>query len=713
MMCSGADKTVEGADPGILIFGGTTEGRLAVRVCDAAGKPYWYSTRGELQQIECRNGEHITGAMDCEAMTAFCASHGIRLIIDAAHPFAAELHRTVADVAESLDLPVVRVERNYPERDASVIWCDSYDDAMAQLEADGIDSLLALTGVQTISKLEHYWEKHTCYFRILHRKESMQKALEQGFDPSCLVYYEEDDEASLIEQIHPQAILTKESGESGGFGAKVDAARKAGIPVYSVKRPALPASFETVTGEIGLRKAVERLAPGFFALRSGFTTGACATAAAKAALMVLLRNGKFEENGFDAPSGIRLESACGMVQAEESQGNSVAERQTTDEHGIYNSAVLSLLVSEGGGDADRQEDIIDEVEITFPNGERLSLPVTDVFCDGRTGTATVIKDAGDDPDVTNGISVVATVAFADRAVAQVYSDSSGENAPAFVTAIGSDPAQSEPRPAGAIRFLQGEGVGRVTLPGLGLEIGGPAINRVPREMMTRELSALYSGGLDVTISVPGGRELARRTFNPKLGVVDGISIIGTSGVVRPFSNEAFVEALRREVEVAVAVGVTHLIINSGAKSEAYLKQRFPDAPAQAFIHYGNFIGETLKIAAEAGIREITMGIMMGKAVKLAEGHLDTHSKNVVMNKAFLKGLAAEAGCSPAACDAIDGMTLARELQEKLSESDLALFTDTLLQYCNTACETAYFPSAGLLHLLLLTDTGEVLPRERK
>ena len=660
----------------ILILGGTTEGRLAVRVCDAAGKPYWYSTRGELQQIECRNGEHITGAMDSEAMTAFCASHGIRMIIDAAHPFAAELHRTVADVAESLDLPVVRVERNYPERDASVIWCESYDDAMAQLEADGIDSLLALTGVQTISKLENYWEKHTCYFRILHREESMHKALEQGLDPSHLVYYEEDDEASLIEQIHPQAILTKESGESGGFGAKVDAARKAGIPVYAVKRPALPAGFEIVTGEIGLRKAVERLAPGFFALRSGFTTGACATAAAKAALMALLGYVKSGDNALDAPS-----------------------------------AVLSLPVSKGGGDADRQEDIIDEVEITFPNGERLRLPVTDVSSDGNSGTATVIKDAGDDPDVTNGISVVATVAFADRADAQVYSDSSGESAPACVTALGSDPAQSEPRPAGTIRFLQGEGVGRVTLPGLGLEIGGPAINRVPREMMNRELGALYSGGLDVTISVPGGRELARRTFNPKLGVVDGISIIGTSGVVRPFSNEAFVEALRREVEVAVAVGVTHLIINSGAKSEAYLKQRFPDAPAQAFIHYGNFIGETLRIAAEAGIKEVTMGIMMGKAVKLAEGHLDTHSKNVVMNKAFLKALAAEAGCSPAVLDAIDGMTLARELQEKLSPTDLDLFTSTLLQHCHTACETAYPPSAGLLHLLLITDTGEVLSKE--
>lgn len=681
-MHSGADISAGGVVPGILIFGGTTEGRLAVRVCDTAGKPYWYSTRENLQQIEEANAIRLTGTMDAEAMESFCIRNSIQLIVDAAHPFASGLHATVAGVSESLDIPVVRVERSYPPRDESVIWCRDYDDAMARLEADGITRLLALTGVQTISRLKPYWEKHECRFRILNREESLKKAAEQGFDPANLVFYEQEGEAELIARLHPQAILTKESGASGGFESKVAAAKAAGIPVYAVCRPEMPAGNITVTGEIGLRKAIERLVPGFFPLRSGFTTGACATAAAKAALMALLGYGKSEDNALDAPSAI--------FSLPVSKDDSMAGHRATAGQAAH-----------------------DSVEITFPNGERLRLPVTDVSSDGNSGTATVIKDAGDDPDVTNGISVIATVAFADRADAQVYSDSSGENAPAFVTAIGSDPAQSEPRPAGAIRFLQGEGVGRVTLPGLGLEIGGPAINRVPREMMTRELGALYSGGLDVTISVPGGRELARRTFNPKLGVVDGISIIGTSGVVRPFSNEAFVEALRREVEVAVAVGVTHLIINSGAKSEAYLRQRFPDAPAQAFIHYGNFIGETLRIAAEAGIREVTMGIMMGKAVKLAEGHLDTHSKNVVMNKAFLKGLAAEAGCSPAACDAIDAMTLARELQESLSESDLALFTDTLLQHCHTACETAYSPSAGLLHLLLITDTGEVLPRERK
>ena len=597
----------------ILIFGGTTEGRLAVRVADAAGTPYWYSTRGDLQQIDCKNGTHITGAMDEAAMAAFCREHDIRLLVDAAHPFAAELHRTVASVAESLDLPVVRVERVYPGLGrASLRWCDDYADAVRQLEADGITRLLALTGVQTIGKLRAFWERHDCWFRILHREESLEKARQQGFPAERLVYYEEDDEAALIDRLHPQAILTKESGESGGFLQKMAAAQAAGIPLYAIRRPALPASFEVVTGEHGLRKAIERQVPGFFPLRSGFTTGACATAASKAALLTLL-------------------------------GQPVGE----------------------------------SVEITFPDGERLSLPVeaargglVEQPKQAQSATATVIKDAGDDPDITNGRAIVVTLAFSE-----------------------------EP----GIHFLQGEGVGRVTLPGLGLPIGGPAINRVPRQMIEQNLSALYNGGLDVTISVPGGRELAQRTFNPKLGIVDGISIIGTSGIVRPFSNEAFVEAIRREVEVAIAVGAPMLVINSGAKSEAFLKARFPDLPPQAFVHYGNFIGETLKIAADLQVPKVTMGIMLGKAVKLAEGHLDTHSKSVVMNKAFLKDVAASAGCSPAAADAIDRLTLARELWKGLPPEDAQRFFSAILSRCYAACTPVY----AALTIFLLDEDGNI------
>ena len=591
----------------ILILGGTTEGRLAVKVADEAGSPYYYSTRGIQQEIACRNGIHLTGGMDVEAMTSFCIHHQIRLLVDAAHPFAVGLHQTVYETAIRLNLPVVRVERSYPERATDIVWCEDYEDAVRQLEKDRIHSLLSLTGVQTIGKLRGYWVKHPCWFRILKRDESLALARSQGFDEQRIVYYQAEDEESLLKRLTPQAILTKESGETGGFQQKIDAAQMLGIPVYVVKRPSLPDSFMNVTGEYGLRKQIEKWVPGFYPLRSGYTTGACATAASKAALLGLLRR--------DIPSLI---------------------------------------------------------PIRFPNGETLSLPVVDVQLGEESVSAIVVKDAGDDPDVTHGHRIVSTIRFS-----------------------------SHP----GIHFLQGEGVGKVTLPGLGLEIGEPAINKVPRQMMEQELSALYQGGLDVTISVPDGRELAKRTFNPKLGIVDGISIIGTSGIVRPFSSEAFVEAIRREIEVAQALGCTHLVINSGAKSERYLKIEFPDLLPQAFVHFGNFIGETLRIADELHIPEVTMGIMIGKAVKLAEGFLDTHSKKVVMNKAFLKQLAIKSGCSQEALPLIENLTLARELWEHLSEADASLFFTELLDNCYAHCRPLM--SDGKLTILLIDEEGHI------
>ena len=597
----------------ILILGGTTEGRLAVKVADEAGSSYFYSTRGCLQQIVCKHGTHVTGGMDFLSMMDFCRLHSIRLLIDAAHPFATELHRTVARVAEALHLPVVRLERKYPKRTSDMVWCDDYADAIRRLKEDGIDRLLALTGVQTIGKLRDYWKENICWFRILNRKESLDIVRTQGFDEQNIVYYEEEGEEELMNRLHPQAILTKESGESGGFLQKVEVARSCHVPVYVICRPPLPEGFTLVTGEYGLRKQIEHHVPGFFPLRSGYTTGACATAAAKAALMNLL--------------------------------------------GQEDPAVVS---------------------ISFPNGEELPLPIAEIRREDSAATATVIKDAGDDPDVTNGQQIVATIAFS-------------------------------PRPG--IHFLQGEGVGVVTLPGLGLEIGEPAINRVPRQMMEQELTALYDGGLDITISVPGGRELAKRTFNPKLGIVDGISIIGTSGIVRPFSSEAFVDAIRREVEVCAALGCSCLVINSGAKSERFLKTEYPELPPQAFVHFGNYIGDTLRIAHEVGMQEVVLGIMIGKAVKLAEGHLDTHSKKVVMNKVFMKQVADEAGCSQAALLMIDQLTLARELWTLLSSEDAARFFSKLVEHCYAHC-LPLLPNAKLT-IWLVDEEGNIFNKNWK
>lgn len=610
----------------LLILGGTTEGRKAVQLADGAGKKYYYSTVGNDQVLESAHAVRLTGGMQADEMELFCRENKVALLVDAAHPFAVQLHETVDAVSRRLSLPVVRYERRYAPRDASLVWCSSYAEAAGRLQADGIQHLLALTGVKTICKLRPYWEKRRCWFRILDRKESVALAVKEGFPAERLVFFHEgEDEALLLHQLRPDAILTKESGESGFFHEKVAAARQYGIPVYVIQRPALPDTFIPVDGTEGLRKAIERLAPGFFPLRSGYTTGACATAAAKAALLALLTQ----------------------------------QEQT-------------------------------ESPIVLPGGETVNLPVAATRWNENSAQCTVIKDAGDDPDVTNGCSVVATV-----------------------TLVPAPDAYSSFH----ISFKGGEGVGTVTLPGLGLEIGGPAINATPRRSITEALTALagsrmpgYQGEIIVTLSVPGGCELAARTFNPKVGIVGGISIIGTSGIVRPFSNEAFVASIRKEAEVAKAIGCQTLIINSGAKSERFLKTYLEKShahalPSQAFVHYGNFIGETLKIASDLHFPHLILGIMIGKAVKLAEGALDTHSKKVVMNKAFLCRLASEAGCSEATIHQIGGLTLARELEQILTATEQSRFLPLLLQKCREHC-TPLFP-AGNLSILLIEEAGAI------
>ena len=594
----------------ILVFGGTTEGRIAVETLDEGAGHYFYSTRGDLQKIECAHGKHINGAMTQSDMVDFCRSKAIRLIIDAAHPFASSLHSTVDKVSRELCIPVIRIERRYPSVDyENTVWCDSFDKAIKEMEEVGIERLLALTGVQTIKKLKPYWTMHETWFRILKRDESFEIATQEGFPTNRLAYYDDLSVESLIQTIHPDAILTKESGETGGFLEKIEAAERHEIKVFVVKRPKLSDNFIVVDGRHGLRREIERLLPEFYSLHTGFTTGSCATAAAKAALVGLLTEKK-----------------------------------------------------------------VKDIDFKIPEGETLHMPVVSVMIERDYAIASVIKDAGDDPDVTDKSLISVKVSFAEH---------------------------------DGIRFFGGEGIGTVTLPGLGLPVGEAAINPVPRSMMSSELSALYDGGLDVTVSLEGGEELAKRTFNPRVGVVGGVSIIGTSGIVRPFSHEAFLESIRREIKVALANGCEMVVVNSGGKSEKYMKALFPELPQQAFIHYGNAIGETMKIAEECGVKHLIIGLMLGKAVKLSEGNMDTHSHKVTINREFLMSLAEECGCSIESKEIMANLSLARELPSLLSEADAECFFPELLRRCHLHCSEIF---KGILDTVLIADDGKILSK---
>ena len=601
----------------ILVFGGTTEGRKAVEVLEEGGKPYFYSTKTGEQDITLHNGQRIDGALDDDAMRMFCQEHDIRLIVDAAHPFASQLHQTIAEVSDSLGIPAIRYERIYPPRDPGITWIDNY----SQIPAD-IHSLLATTGVQSIAKLKPLeTEGIKVYYRILNRESSIALALKQGASEEQLCYYEDPNDIP----VDAEAILLKESGLSGGFLEKVEAAKARGMRIIALKRPHLSpvtCHLSPVNGPYGLRRAVEKLLPEFYALHSGLTTGTCATAAAIAATLQYLKK--------------------------EAQHSSFF---------ILHSSLPK------------------EVPVILPNGETISVPVG--YADGY---AYCIKEAGDDPDVTNGIEIRAK-------------------------------AYPLPLPKGAepIAIECGEGVGRFTLPGFDFPPGEPAINKVPREMIRQNLKELYEQsnlpslgeGLGVGLSVPQGEEIARRTFNPRLGIEGGISIIGVSGIVKPFSEEAFIDSIRKCMTVAQASGSERVVINSGGKSERFVKALYPSLPQQAFVEYGNYIGETLKIAHELDIKAVTLGVMLGKAVKLAAGHLDTHSRKATMDKDFIRQLLAEADCDIDISD----ITLAREIWEKLPSEKLQSFAQTIIRHCAEHCQPL-LPN-GTLTILLIDDEGTI------
>ena len=614
----------------ILVFGGTTEGRKAVEVLEEAGSPYYYSTKTGEQDIVLHHGIRQDGALDAEAMLLFCREHEIRLIVDAAHPFASRLHETIAQTSEKLSIPIIRYERIYPPRNPAFTWIDDY----SQVPTD-IHTLLATTGVQSISQLKYLesWGVKVIY-RILNRESSIQLAHQQGATDEQLCFYPDT--------VAADAILMKESGLSGGFVEKVAEAQAQGMRIIVLKRPPLLFT-TTINGPYGLRRAVEKLLPEFFPLHSGLTTGTCATAAAIAATIRLLKN--------ETPA---------------------------------------------------------EVPVLLPDGETISVPVG--YADGY---AYCIKEAGDDPDVTDGLEI--------RAACRPIENPTDRPTPYPI------PADAPARPLVACKartrslslyggewlvFEGGEGVGRFTLPGFDFPPGEPAINKGPREMIQKNLADLITplhtgrGWGRVCrwvcrFSVPEGEEIARRTFNPRLGIEGGISIIGVSGIVKPFSEEAFIDSIRKCMEVAKASGSERVVINSGGKSERFVKALYPDLPQQAFVEYGNYIGKTLTMAHELDFRHVTLGVMLGKAVKLAAGHLDTHSRKTVMDKAFIQQMLQESGISIDISD----MTLARELWERIPECGRIPFARVVIGHCAEHCKPLL--PHGELTILLIGDDGTI------
>jgi cobalt-precorrin-5B (C1)-methyltransferase len=347
-------------------------------------------------------------------------------------------------------------------------------------------------------------------------------------------------------------------------------------------------------------------------LRTGYTTGACATACTKAALLALIT-----------------------------------------------------------------QETIKTIEITLPLGEKVSFNVSCEFNE-QQATCTTVKDAGDDPDVTHGATIGCTISF-----------NTSKN----------------------VTFIRGQGVGIVTLPGLAISVGEPAINPVPRKMMTDAINFLshqykIDKGVNVEVFVVNGEEIAKKTLNSRIGIMGGISILGTTGIVKPFSASAYIASITQGIDVAIANNCREIVINSGGRSENILRKRFSHLPEFAFIQYGNWIGETLEKIKSSSLQTVTMGIMLGKAAKLAQGELDTHSGKSSWDKQFIYGLAKESGYSDEQAAPILDLNMARRLTEIFEFNEQEPFFRKLAERCYMVC-AAVIPDVTL-HILLIDANDKIL-----
>lgn len=305
-------------------------------------------------------------------------------------------------------------------------------------------------------------------------------------------------------------------------------------------------------------------------LRTGFTTGSCATAAAKAGILAIINQKK-----------------------------------------------------------------INTVDILLPKEKKLTLNIVKCEFDEIVARCSVIKDGGDDPDVTHGAEIISEVRLTDN--------------------------------KNQIEIDGGEGVGRVTKPGLGLQIGTAAINPTPRKMIIENLMdaarhILKTNGIKVTISVPGGKEIAQKTDNPRLGILGGISILGTTGIVIPYSTASFAAAIRQSLDVTIAMKGDTVVLTTGGRSEEFSK-KIISLPDHCFVQMGDFAGYTIQQCAKKGIKKAYVAGFVGKLAKIAAGVKQTHVKGSKVDMEFLSNLAQKCGADGKTIQQIKTANTARHVQE--------------------------------------------------
>lgn len=335
------------------------------------------------------------------------------------------------------------------------------------------------------------------------------------------------------------------------------------------------------------------------------------------------------------------------------------------------------------------QNAIQSIEITLPRGSTITIPVTKCEIGSDCCTCTIIKDGGDDPDVTHGAEIVVDLNITDK--------------------------------SGVIEISGGRGVGTVTKPGLGLEIGGPAINPVPRKMIEQNLreeavkqGLLNTRGAAVMVSVPRGAELAPRTDNPRLGIIGGISILGTSGIVIPFSTASYAASIRQNLDVAVAMEENTIVLTTGGRSEEFARGVFSDLADHCFVQMGDFVGYSVRECAKrkAHIKKVCVVGFIGKLAKMATGVRQTHVKGSKVDMKFLAKMAEDAGAADDIAQAVRKANTARHVSEIISGKACAdKFFEML---CSEVCRhmTKHAQSDIDITVVLFGFDGSILARAK-
>jgi cobalt-precorrin-5B (C1)-methyltransferase len=291
---------------------------------------------------------------------------------------------------------------------------------------------------------------------------------------------------------------------------------------------------------------------------------------------------------------------------------------------------------------------VDSVTVILPKGQTAKIKVAWTKIGQGTCTATCIKYGGDDPDVTHGAEICSTVSLTAN--------------------------------PGVIEIDGGIGVGRVTKPGLGLQIGSAAINPVPRKMLeqaVREVASewLKASGVNVIISVPKGEEIAKKTDNPRLGILGGISILGTTGIVLPYSTASFAASIRQSLDVAIAMGSDTVVLTTGGRSEDFARELFSTLPDHCFVQMGDFAGYSIKQCAAKKICKSIIAAFIGKLTKMAMGVKQTHVAGSHVDMEFMASLALQCGADERIVEQIRHANTARHVSEIVTKYGIQGFFD--------------------------------------